>query len=693
MPTVEDLGIALKKKYPGAYDDIDNASLGLKLQAKHPGAYDDYAPAIAKAPIPSGLQGQPDDFTKNDAISQKSGFGPDYDPSQTPRQGLAKGVDIVRPMVDAAATGMGITGGAIGGPAGSAIAGAGMGYASDTALQRVRNYLQGNNEDASGLETAATLAGNEVGGRLIGTGLKAAKGLAGKGLTAAQSSLSELSPTFSQYFGKEGSVPKALEDLFAPKTKAAAIENSGTIGVKKIGDIAKKLVGTTDPNEASDAIQSISKRQLRGTYNEADLQATNAKLIAASNPQTTQVGQVPSAILDPNTGQPVMTPVMKTVNGPTYLNSTLEKANDFIQQVTNGNLPPTNDEIPLLRKAQELVDGTQAEFDPQSGKLVKSNPIDFTEAWRHKQDIGSDLSGYNAMTGASPTQKLARTFGHSMNEDIENSIAGWQNGSQQAQQAFQNAKATVEQRNLLFNPEGSGNTNLTHIVEAANSTLPALDATILDPKQLQRVLNAGEQPFPSGNLPAPNGRQAFQGYNTIRIRDASKVRDPISGQFTVNAQKMSDLWNDPSFAKSRDMLYSSQQDSDMTQLYKNLAQTQRKQIGFAPASKIYMGVRGMMLAAPLFTGVLTGRAIEGGAIAGMELGAMGLAKMMSTPKIARAMVAAAAGEPLSMSEQTFARMMAGAIQGTSVAIVNSDGSRTKGTVNKDGAFTSDDSPQ
>lgn len=71
-PTVADLGQKVKAKYPGQYDDLDDAEVGKRVKAKFPGAYDDFADAppsqqAAAPPAPesigqtiyrtSGLQG------------------------------------------------------------------------------------------------------------------------------------------------------------------------------------------------------------------------------------------------------------------------------------------------------------------------------------------------------------------------------------------------------------------------------------------------------------------------------------------------------------------------------------------------------------------------------------------------------------------------------------------------------------
>lgn len=50
MPTIEDLGRRVKAKYPGSYDDLEDADLGRKVKAKYPGAYDDFTEAQPVSP-------------------------------------------------------------------------------------------------------------------------------------------------------------------------------------------------------------------------------------------------------------------------------------------------------------------------------------------------------------------------------------------------------------------------------------------------------------------------------------------------------------------------------------------------------------------------------------------------------------------------------------------------------------------
>jgi hypothetical protein len=60
MPDVTELGRAVKRKYPGAYNDLSDADLGRAFKAKYPGAYDDFtdipAPAQPSPAAPGGFR-------------------------------------------------------------------------------------------------------------------------------------------------------------------------------------------------------------------------------------------------------------------------------------------------------------------------------------------------------------------------------------------------------------------------------------------------------------------------------------------------------------------------------------------------------------------------------------------------------------------------------------------------------------
>jgi hypothetical protein len=89
MPSLEELGLLIKQKYPGSYDDADPADLARRVKAKFPGSYDQYT---EPAPIPgtekTGLPGVPTMMPN----MQMSAAG--EDPDAAPKGMLQKGADV-----------------------------------------------------------------------------------------------------------------------------------------------------------------------------------------------------------------------------------------------------------------------------------------------------------------------------------------------------------------------------------------------------------------------------------------------------------------------------------------------------------------------------------------------------------------------------------------------------------------------
>lgn len=81
--SLADLGRAVKARYPGSYDDMDDASLAKAVKAKYPGAYDDFSDAPAAPPVSKGesavlgaLQGLSQGFGEEIAAGGRAyGFG------------------------------------------------------------------------------------------------------------------------------------------------------------------------------------------------------------------------------------------------------------------------------------------------------------------------------------------------------------------------------------------------------------------------------------------------------------------------------------------------------------------------------------------------------------------------------------------------------------------------------------------
>lgn len=615
--------------------------------------------------------------------------------------------------------------------------GAGVGLGSYLGLDFLLQKLSGKEPDLT--DSAVNLGVNELGGRAIGKVMQGAKGLLPKSLQ----SLSELSPTFSQYLDRSEPttlsgkiakeftpVAKVTEDIFSPGSKADAIKNSGKLADTAVTDTGIKLSGRSpnvlaNPQAHAATIQTNNlQNALDSTFVEADKQATTAKLVAGANPQTiivkpgvttnvptTEIQQLSKSLgnttfenLQPFEQQQVLSlaqkmnlkpfnqlttqPVTSTVNGPINLKSTLENAYKIVQEAKGLELGPTEEQKPLVNQAAKLIGGTNAQFDP-TGKLVSANPLGFTEAWDQKQAL-DNYGGWNkSKNDITHTDNQFRGLTRNLNQDIEDSIPNWQNDPNKiATQAWKNAKATVEQRNTLFFPEGSSN-KLGDIIQETDSPLPAISKIVKDPVVLQRALNSGNIKFPSGKIESNNMRGDLGAFALKDLFENSKTIDPKNpqGGLTVDPQSLQSKWNDPAFLESKKLLFNSQQRSDIDQLFKNIAYTQTKQNAFGLyLSKAYLMRSGLALAPALFTGYLTGSAEHAMGVAGVELGAMGMAKLMTNSKTARFLVSAAAGQPLNASEQTIARSIVSGLQGVTIMLRGNDGSEQKGSFDKDGKF-------
>lgn len=567
-------------------------------------------------------------------------------------------------------------------------AGAATYLGADTALQKIRNMLQGSDEAPDLADSAKNLAINELGGRALGVVARGANAGLGKvskfvsnlfpgisaSLTPAQEELSKLSPTFSQYFGNKP-IPKTLEDLFASGTKANAIKNSGRLADSAITQEASAVSGRAPSvvNNPEDLAGRIQVNNLENSYNstfrEADKQAQNAKLIAQGNI---------SSFINTSTGE--VTPIA----GPIHLDDTLTKANKIFSNYQNLVLDVPEDQKAALNKAYQLIKRTDSQFD-QSGQLIKRNPVPFEEAWELKKEF-DDLSGWGKPRGQlTSSERSFRDMASSINDDIDASIPKWKNGGKQASQAWQNSKSAAAQRNVLFSAEGSGN-KLSDIIRDVDSPVPAIDSILNDPKQLQRALNTGSIKFRSGAVSSSNMRGDLQAYNLVKLRDASKAVDPAGGGVTINGQQLYNNWIDPRSPRNNSTLYSASQKSDYDQLFKNIAATQTKQSAFGSAlSKLYL-VKGGLAVAPVLLGLSTGGIGTAGEVAAVELGAMGLARLMAKPETARILVAAAGGQPLTMSEQMASRRLTAGLQGVTIALTHKDGTKSEGSFDKEGNF-------
>lgn len=508
-------------------------------------------------------------------------------------------------------------------------------------------------------------------------------------LPPALRQLVQMQPTTAQglaAIGHKGAakIVGTFEDIGAPTAKAEAVQNSGQLAQDLVGKTAAKLSGRSqaiveNPEMFARTINTSDlENAYQSTFAQADKQAGMARLVAQSN-----VGSA----LDEMTGQ------IRSIPGPVLPKSTLEKANKIIQDNSNLQLISDQDK-PVLKQAYKLIRASDAQFD-SDGQLLKAQPISFDEAWQAKKDIDL-LSGYGKLRGdVTDTDRQMRGFGATLNQDIEDSLGRWKNDPQQlGLKSWLNAKGIVEERNLTYSPNNSDTPNLDTVISKASSPLPALDKTLADPQSLQRFLNTGEQEFPPlGNgkkniIESTNARRDMAGYRLIR--SWQQGQPSISDQ-PISVKAIKTAFNDPRFIEQNGQLYNSQTRANINQLLDNAAHVQEKSsAGWIP--KVY-AVRAGLAIAPALIGLGTGGVERGLEVAGVELGAHAVARLMVNKNVARGIINLAGGYPLELSDRLFAQRMASALQGITISVVDSQGRRVPGTIDKDGNFEKSDPSQ
>lgn len=592
-------------------------------------------------------------------------------------------IEFARPVV-APIVG-GVTGAAAAptGPVGAGVAGTGMAYMVDQALQAAedRKPVSPLLSLTGGGNTAEMLATNELGGML---GNKVLGGLSNVlkevGLPGSVTgSISRLQPTFSQLYrntfgeGAVSGVSKWVEDIFASGAKARAIEQSGKLGMFEGTALAAKTSGRTaagvsNPLWMAKQAQVSAENNIAQSYLESDGLASTAKLVAKANPLQIAPGV--------------------NVEGPINLKNTAMIAKQFLDERTKlfpdiTKAPPEDQQ--LMYAAKRLLEVSQPMFDPQSGQIIRTTPVSFEDAWNFKK--ATDRFAYgDPQDSISYTSSTFGKISKAINSDIDTSIPMWQNNPNgTATKAWQNAKATVAQRLNTFGEDG-----VKQLINTVNSPVPEVDKILGDPLKLQRALNAGELKMPSGNVASSNMRRDLQGYKVMTMLQDAWKGDPIDPtKGTIQPEKLLGTWNDPQWGESKKLLFSQQQRADIDQFFKEIAITQQKQTFSGMGSKNMMMVRGGVILAPaLVSGALTGASNYTMDAVGITIGGAAVAKLLTNPTTARLMVALASNQPLGRSMEYVSKSIVGALQGTGAVISmnNREGKKIDGTINKSGDF-------
>jgi hypothetical protein len=213
-------------------------------------------------------------------------------------------------------------------------------------------------------------------------------------------------------------------------------------------------------------------------------------------------------------------------------------------------------------------------------------------------------------------------------------------------------------------------------VEPEVLSFSVLDNTISDPRKLNKVLADAQANGVGFNL-----KKSLQGYQFMKMFNEASERS-VTAQGSrllnnqtvrINPKKLDEMWLAPEMQDSYKTLYNAKQRSDITQFFKNIEMTQDKiDTGYR---KLWIMGGGIGMASDLLLGHTIPMGGIGG-VTGVYLGSKVLGKMLTNPKVARYFVALAGGEPLEASEKFAGRIIIQALQGSTVALINKDGSRT-----------------
>lgn len=585
-------------------------------------------------------------------------------PEELPRQTADEVISFLRPLTRSPALLVGGRAAAAmpGPPMVKGAAGLAAGLATylgvDTGLQALLSKERGPRNLEESLTSSAIQGGiNEVGAQVLPRVYRGIK----QAWTNATTPIDELNPTISMRLAALGNKKMAdttrwLEQTFSPmdfKARQAVSAGLGEEGFKEMmGEeinrfrVGAKVNPDTSPALRADKVQLQALRSELYYKGASNQQASLVNAVAAANPSMTRALHPADPAIE-----------VHKIEGPVFLKEATKDLNDY------------------LRKQERMygtLDAARAN-DPKSVSLAENwinitkggqEPISFRQAWDLKQEV-------NKIGWSGKGNDFFKNIGMKVDSGIDDSLPNWRNNPQAALDYWRNAKAIVAQRNALFAEDG-----VRELIQTNNDPMPHVEAILADRKKLQRALDTSELPLPTGALQSNNMRQDLAAYEGNKL-------------LKMGPEKAREVLNDP-FNKDRyNTLFSQRFRADTEQLFKNLEYTQMKGTGSQSFSRIAMRHGSLVLPAALITGHLTNYTAAAGMAVGAELGGYGFVKLMnSSPRLGRALVAAAGGQPLNMTEQAFGRLITGALQGTGAVITlrNQDGSSNRGTTEKDSSW-------
>src|SRR5205085_10302864 len=203
----------------------------------------------------------------------------------------------------------------------------------------------------------------------------------------------------------------------------------------------------------------------------------------------------------------------------------------------------------------------------------------------------------------------------------------------------------------------------------ASYAKPVADVIMDSDAKLQRFLQSGEITIGKTRITSASPRKEAAGYQFARMLndayDASKDN--------IDIGKLQNIWNDYKTSNPGVILYNQQTRSNYDQLFKTLSYvTPEMQAGPSKYLALRIGIGGAALGSGLVAGALSGSLPLGIAanatIVGGSIGLHQLGKLMTNPDVARLMIAAVRGGPLSTSNALASRAIFRALRGENLIL-------------------------
>jgi len=671
------------------------------------------------------------DFTEADYASFRDKVKYPLPRATTVTQPKPKSVNVIEALRPFLATGATIAGTAAGtaltkNPTMGKAAGLGAAAAVDYGMQALEGKDREDTAIANivgaGPESPVTKLANTgqmglenlIGGKIMSGLASGAKGVYQEFTKGgiANPLLREMGATYSMYQNRPfAEFIENVSNVFHNK-KTEALESINRNATQMVSKLTSQITGRLPKDvDSQNKISEFVNKQLNKVFEASKAESTRegsrAQEIADmfevpvfKGNQTVQT-QVPATGISstiPGTTmvtQNVTQPMFDKIKGPVYINSALEDAYRLIKNAPK-SLQTPEEQKKVLHAANQMITQSGAKFDPNTGKVISSNPVSFADAWQFTKDL-DELAFSGAKEGiVDPNSRLFKHLATKIRDDVEASIPGWANPlqpksqilAQEALASWKASKEIVKQRNQIFDRA----TQIPKMLAEQTSIIPEIDKVIADPKQLEKALRLSKLPVPTSGGPvimSNNLRKDLSGYEFKKIMDDAWVNtdptDATKGYFDKN--KMIGEFLDPKKKDSYEILFSAGTRKRIETFFDAVNKT--AQSGKSPytssvlARATYAGITlgGGLVAA---NNLDDSRAQIAGVILGGTLGLNAVGRLMSNPFAARVLTSMVEGAPLGMSEKAASKILFTALQGARMSLQLNDGTEKNAMITADG---------